>query len=200
MLWVNLIMDSLASLSLATDTPTDDLLDLKPYRSALPLTVSLQCQHASRHHGAPDIDWPGCVGLLIVVSACYTAGDEPLISGQLWRNIIGQGVFQLALMYALVTHGDAIFGVPSHASVDGPSVHYTIVFNVFVLLQLFNQVRHLEADVEGLHNGGEGQIGSLQQVLVASRDVHHELCMHKSEEHGAKHGGDNNKLCSPGFR
>jgi P-type Ca2+ transporter type 2B len=35
MLWVNLIMDSLASLSLATDTPTDDLLDLKPYRSAL---------------------------------------------------------------------------------------------------------------------------------------------------------------------
>jgi magnesium-transporting ATPase (P-type) len=35
MLWVNLIMDSLASLSLATDSPTDDLLDLKPYRSAL---------------------------------------------------------------------------------------------------------------------------------------------------------------------
>jgi magnesium-transporting ATPase (P-type) len=34
MLWVNLIMDSLASLSLATDSPTDDLLDLKPYRSA----------------------------------------------------------------------------------------------------------------------------------------------------------------------
>ena len=33
MLWVNLIMDSLASLSLATDSPTDELLDLKPYRS-----------------------------------------------------------------------------------------------------------------------------------------------------------------------
>ena len=34
MLWVNLIMDSLASLALATDTPTDDMLDLPPYRSA----------------------------------------------------------------------------------------------------------------------------------------------------------------------
>lgn len=31
MLWVNLIMDSLASLSLATDSPTDDMLDLPPY-------------------------------------------------------------------------------------------------------------------------------------------------------------------------
>jgi Cation transporting ATPase, C-terminus len=74
------------------------------------------------------------------LSACPLPGDEPLISGLLWRNIIGQGVFQLGLMYALVTHGNAIFSVPAHASVDGPSVHYTIVFNIFVLLQLFNQV------------------------------------------------------------
>ncbi len=72
---------------------------------------------------------------------CLPPGDEPLISGLLWRNIIGQGVFQLGLMYALVTHGDAIFSVPAHASVDGPSVNYTIVFNIFVLLQLFNQVQ-----------------------------------------------------------
>ncbi len=44
-------------------------------------------------------------------------------------------------MYGLVTHGDMLFGVPSHAAVEGPSVHYTLVFNVFVLMQLFNQVR-----------------------------------------------------------
>lgn len=31
MLWVNLIMDTLASLALATEMPTDDLLDRKPY-------------------------------------------------------------------------------------------------------------------------------------------------------------------------
>ena len=30
-LWVNLIMDSLASLSLATEAPTDATLDLPPY-------------------------------------------------------------------------------------------------------------------------------------------------------------------------
>jgi P-type Ca2+ transporter type 2B len=84
-------------------------------------------------------------------------GDEPLISGLLWRNIIGQGVFQLGLMYALVTRGDAIFNVPAHASVDGPSVHYTIVFNIFVLLQLFNQVQ-LGSDVQSYCNVSQVQI------------------------------------------
>lgn len=31
MLWVNLIMDTLASLALATEEPSDDLLKRKPY-------------------------------------------------------------------------------------------------------------------------------------------------------------------------
>lgn len=31
MLWLNLIMDSLASLALATEAPTDAMLDLPPY-------------------------------------------------------------------------------------------------------------------------------------------------------------------------
>jgi magnesium-transporting ATPase (P-type) len=32
LLWVNMIMDSLASLALATETPKDDLLQRPPYR------------------------------------------------------------------------------------------------------------------------------------------------------------------------
>lgn len=43
MLWVNLIMDSLASLALATDSPTEGMLDLPPYsaqQSLLTPTVS----------------------------------------------------------------------------------------------------------------------------------------------------------------
>ena len=69
------------------------------------------------------------------------AGDQPLITPTLWRNIAGQSLFQLGVMYTLVAHGDALFGVPSHAALAGaPSEHYTIVFNAFVLMQLFNQV------------------------------------------------------------
>ncbi len=62
----------------------------------------------------------------------------------LLRNIVGQAVFQLGVMWTLVSRGDAIFGVPSHLTLGGtPSEHYTIVFNTFVLLQLFNQARLL---------------------------------------------------------
>ncbi|KAK9828539.1 hypothetical protein WJX72_000653 [[Myrmecia] bisecta] len=110
MLWVNLIMDSLASLALATEAPTDDMLDLPPY-----------------------------------------SAQQSLITPTVLKNIVGQSIFQLGVMYALVFHGDAIFGVPSAASVGGPSQHYTIVFNTFVLMQLFNQINtrkiNDEADV-----------------------------------------------------
>jgi len=37
MLWVNLIMDSLASLSLATEPPNEDVLDLPPNLSDAPI-------------------------------------------------------------------------------------------------------------------------------------------------------------------
>lgn len=37
MLWVNLIMDTLASLALATEMPTPDLLLRKPYGRTKPL-------------------------------------------------------------------------------------------------------------------------------------------------------------------
>ena len=38
MLWVNLVMDTLASLALATEPPTEDLLKRKPYgRNKVPV-------------------------------------------------------------------------------------------------------------------------------------------------------------------
>ena len=70
------------------------------------------------------------------------AVDQPLVTPALLRNIAGQALFQLVVMWSLVSRGDAIFGVPSHFALGGaPSEHYTIVFNTFVLLQLFNQAR-----------------------------------------------------------
>ncbi|KAL3161892.1 hypothetical protein ABBQ38_008979 [Trebouxia sp. C0009 RCD-2024] len=99
MLWLNLIMDSLASLALATEQPTDSMLDLPPY-----------------------------------------SARQSLLTPTVTKHIIGQSVFQLGVMYGLVFFGDQLFGVPSASSIHGPSQHYTIVFNAFVLMQLFNQV------------------------------------------------------------
>uniref|UniRef100_M4BDL8 Calcium-transporting ATPase n=1 Tax=Hyaloperonospora arabidopsidis (strain Emoy2) TaxID=559515 RepID=M4BDL8_HYAAE len=106
MLWVNLIMDSFASLALATEEPTPQLLERKPY----PKT-------------------------------------EPLISKKMTKHILGQSIYQLALLLAIVFSGEKWFNVPSGRTndlpkdvKDDPSVHMTIVFNTFVWAQLFNEL------------------------------------------------------------
>ena len=81
--------------------------------------------------------------------------DQPLVTPALLRNIVGQAVFQLGVMWTLVSRGDVIFGVPAHSSLGGaPSEQYTIVFNTFVLLQLFNQacaVMQVATDLQNSH-------------------------------------------------
>lgn len=119
MLWVNLIMDTFASLALATEPPTESLLLRKPY-----------------------------------------GRNKPLISRTMMKNILGHGVYQLVIIFTLLFAGEKIFDIdsgrnaPLHAP---PSEHYTIVFNTFVLMQLFNELNarkiHGERNVfEGIFN------------------------------------------------
>ncbi|KAM9535782.1 plasma membrane calcium-transporting ATPase 1-like isoform 1-T6 [Salvelinus alpinus] len=102
MLWVNLIMDTLASLALATEPPTESLLLRKPY-----------------------------------------GRNKPLISRTMMKNILGHAVYQLTIIFTLLFAGENFFNIdsgrnaPLHAP---PSEHYTIVFNVFVMMQLFNEI------------------------------------------------------------
>lgn len=103
MLWVNLIMDTLASLALATEPPSDELLKRKP--------------HSKR---------------------------EGLITAQMWKFIVFQGLWQILILGTILFKGPQIFGVPSSISVgdwnDETGKHYSIFFNVFVLLQVFNEI------------------------------------------------------------
>lgn len=64
MLWVNLIMDTLASLALATELPTPDLLLRKPY-----------------------------------------GRTKPLISRTMMKNILGQAIYQLTVIFSLLFVG-----------------------------------------------------------------------------------------------
>ncbi|XP_074499466.1 plasma membrane calcium-transporting ATPase 2 isoform X3 [Sebastes fasciatus] len=102
MLWVNLIMDTFASLALATEPPTESLLRRKPY-----------------------------------------GRNKPLISSTMTKNILGHGVYQLIIIFTLLFVGEKIFDIdsgrnaPLHAP---PSEHYTIIFNTFVMMQLFNEI------------------------------------------------------------
>ena len=49
MLWVNLLMDSLASLSLATERPSPELLNRRPYKSTQPLVSRTMLWHITSH-------------------------------------------------------------------------------------------------------------------------------------------------------
>lgn len=49
MLWVNLIMDTLASLALATEQPTEELLNRKPYGRNQPLISKKMFKHIVGH-------------------------------------------------------------------------------------------------------------------------------------------------------
>nr|XP_028585220.1 plasma membrane calcium-transporting ATPase 1-like [Podarcis muralis]XP_028585221.1 plasma membrane calcium-transporting ATPase 1-like [Podarcis muralis] len=102
MLWVNLIMDTLASLALATEKPTETLLERKPY-----------------------------------------GRNKPLISRTMLKNIMFHAIYQLVVVFALLFVGEKLFDIengrtaPLHAP---PTRHYTIVFNTFVMMQIFNEV------------------------------------------------------------
>uniref|UniRef100_A0A3P8VJ31 Calcium-transporting ATPase n=1 Tax=Cynoglossus semilaevis TaxID=244447 RepID=A0A3P8VJ31_CYNSE len=119
MLWVNLIMDTFASLALATEPPTEALLLRKPY-----------------------------------------GRNKPLISRTMMKNILGQAVYQLVIIFSLLFAGEKVFDIdsgrnaPLHAP---PSEHYTVVFNTFVMMQLFNEINarkiHGERNVfDGIFN------------------------------------------------
>ncbi|XP_039504611.1 plasma membrane calcium-transporting ATPase 2 isoform X1 [Pimephales promelas] len=116
MLWVNLIMDTFASLALATEPPTESLLMRKPY-----------------------------------------GRNKPLISSTMTKNILGHGVYQLTIIFTLLFAGEQIFDIDSgrHAPLHSPpSEHYTIIFNTFVMMQLFNEINARK--IHGERNVFEG--------------------------------------------
>lgn len=61
--------------------------------------------------------------------------NASLISNKMWRNIICQYLFQMALLAYLLLLGEHDFGVT-----EGSKTHMTIVFNTFVFCQVFNEI------------------------------------------------------------
>ncbi|KAJ0159251.1 Calcium-transporting ATPase 2 [Colletotrichum tanaceti] len=62
--------------------------------------------------------------------------NAPIVNVTMWKMILGQAVYQLAVMFTLHYAGDALFRPATPA--DGESLQ-TMVFNVYVWVQFFNQ-------------------------------------------------------------
>lgn len=120
MLWVNLIMDTFAALALATEPPSDELLLRHPAKKS-----------------------------------------DAIVNSVMWRNILGQSIFQIIVLLVLLYKGGDMFGIeydirdPFYPTGDDIAANpdettwveqeptskvelYTIVFQTFVFMQLFN--------------------------------------------------------------
>ncbi|KAL5669546.1 hypothetical protein ACJX0J_021767, partial [Zea mays] len=91
LLWVNMIMDTLGALALATEPPNDDMMKRPP-----------------------------------------VGRGESFITKVMWRNIIGQSLYQLVVLGALMFGGEQFLNIKG---ADSKSVVNTLIFNSFVFCQ-----------------------------------------------------------------
>ena len=101
LLWVNMIMDTLGALALATEPPTNDLMKRPP-----------------------------------------VGKRENFISNVMWRNILGQSLYQFTIIWILQAKGESIFHL------DGPNSNVilnTLIFNTFVFCQVSEISYHVSS-------------------------------------------------------
>lgn len=82
---------------------------------------------------------------------------KPLISRTMMKNIIGHATYQLIIIFILVFVGHLIFDIDSsmYAGLhSAPKQHFTIVFNAFVMMTLFNEINARK--IHGERNVFEG--------------------------------------------
>ncbi|CAL1361339.1 unnamed protein product [Linum trigynum] len=109
LLWVNMIMDTLGALALATEPPTDDLMKRAP-----------------------------------------VGRKGNFISNVMWRNIMGQSLYQFVVIWYLQTQGKEAFRL------DGPDsdlILNTLIFNSFVFCQVFNEISSREMEKVNVFDG-----------------------------------------------
>ncbi|KAJ6847612.1 calcium-transporting ATPase 1, plasma membrane-type-like [Iris pallida] len=102
LLWVNMIMDTLGALALATEPPQDELMKRTP-----------------------------------------VGRKGNFISNVMWRNILGQSIYQFIVIWYLQTQGERVF------QLEGPSAGLTLntlIFNSFVFCQVFNEISSREME------------------------------------------------------
>ncbi|KAM3760842.1 hypothetical protein ACB098_01G223000 [Castanea mollissima] len=112
LLWVNLIMDTLGALALATEPPTDHLMDRPP-----------------------------------------VGRREPLITNIMWRNLLIQALYQVTVLLVLNFQGRSILKLEGAGIANANKVKNTLIFNAFVLCQIFNEFNARKPDEFNVFKG-----------------------------------------------
>lgn len=70
--------------------------------------------------------------------------DDKIVTSVMWRNVIGQSVYQIIVLCVLLFLGKDLLGVESRSPHERwtpeNGVHFTIIFNTFVMMQVFNEI------------------------------------------------------------
>ncbi|KAL8254593.1 hypothetical protein R6Q59_032814 [Mikania micrantha] len=109
LLWVNLIMDTLGALALATEPPNDALMQRPPVKRT-----------------------------------------DSFITKTMWRNIIGQSVYQMAVLFVLNFAGKPILSLQGE---NATAILNTFIFNTFVFCQVFNEINSRDIDKINIFRG-----------------------------------------------
>ncbi|KAK0572092.1 hypothetical protein LWI29_033831 [Acer saccharum] len=112
LLWVNLIMDTLGALALATEPPTDHLMHRPP-----------------------------------------VGRREPLITNIMWRNLLIQAIYQLSVLLVLNFKGKSLLHLEKDTSDHANKVKNTLIFNSFVICQIFNEFNARKPDEKNIFSG-----------------------------------------------
>ena len=140
MLWINLIMDSLASLALSTENPNEKLLLRKPYTRDANIISKLMKKNIVGQSIFQVIIMIIIIffGELFVPEYEDSLDQDPLYianpSFKWYQGIVG-GTVCSGRFYWI--NGDPDYETAFKAT-KNYSRHYTFVFNTFVMLQLFN--------------------------------------------------------------
>jgi len=171
LLWVNMIMDSFASLALATEDPNADLLRRRPYPRDQPVLSPAMTRFLLCHAAwqmlilfvfiflfgdiCPDSDLTSlCSPGTVIVEGWgdIRSGRPPAFDSQFLPKTLEDcpPVFDPRNNRTYYSPGGnkslkiplrpADFCSEAHHSEEMPTQHYTMVFTIFVLLQLFNQI------------------------------------------------------------
>jgi Ca2+-transporting ATPase len=112
LLWVNLIMDTLGALALATEPPTNHLMERPP-----------------------------------------VGRSEPLITNIMWRNLLVQAIYQVAVLLTLHFQGLRILHLQHQPAEHAMKEKNTLIFNAFVLCQVFNEFNARKPDEFNVFKG-----------------------------------------------
>ncbi|XP_072147580.1 calcium-transporting ATPase 5, plasma membrane-type [Setaria viridis] len=137
LLWVNLIMDTLGALALATEPPTDNLMKRRP---------------VGRRHGTASLiamsTFVLCTLFYYVVRCCAKSSidilliyfcREPLVTNVMWRNLFIQALYQIAVLLIFNFDGKRILRLQNESREHADKMKNTFVFNAFVFCQIFNE-------------------------------------------------------------